>query len=104
MPRARLSRLLPALLLLAAVYVALRQNAFGDHGLKRVRPIQQHALSVVEPDSPPQYSRRIVAVGDLHGDYPNALRVLQLADVVDSAGNWTGKVDLFVQTGDIIDR
>jgi hypothetical protein len=50
------------------------------------------------------FSRRIVAVGDLHGDYPNALKVLKMTDVVDDDGNWTGKVDWFVQTGDIIDR
>lgn len=47
--------------------------------------------------------RRIVAVGDLHGDYTNALKVLQMSNVVDAHGNWTGDVDVFVQTGDIID-
>lgn len=49
-------------------------------------------------------SRRIVAVGDLHGDSGNALKVLQMAGVVDEHGTWTGDVDFFVQTGDIIDR
>lgn len=51
-----------------------------------------------------QYVRRMVAVGDLHGDYDNALKVFQMADVVDANGSWTGNVDYFVQTGDIIDR
>ncbi|KAK1231567.1 hypothetical protein PQX77_005301 [Marasmius sp. AFHP31] len=50
------------------------------------------------------YTRHIVAVGDLHGDFPNAMRVLQFSGVVDDYGNWTGNVDFFVQTGDIIDR
>ncbi|KAK7033246.1 adenylate cyclase [Favolaschia claudopus] len=50
------------------------------------------------------YTRHIVAVGDLHGDYGNAQKVLEFSGVVDSAGNWTGDVDFFVQTGDIIDR
>lgn len=50
------------------------------------------------------YTRRIVAVGDLHGDMPNAQRVLQMAGVVDANGDWSGEVDYFVQTGDIIDR
>lgn len=50
-----------------------------------------------------QFVRRIVAVGDLHGDYSNALKVLQMSNVVDAHGNWTGDVDVFVQTGDIID-
>ncbi|KAH9945176.1 Metallo-dependent phosphatase [Epithele typhae] len=50
------------------------------------------------------YTRRIVAVGDLHGDMPNAQEVLHMAGVVDEHGNWSGNVDFFVQTGDIIDR
>ena len=51
-----------------------------------------------------QHSTRIVAVGDLHGDIGNALKVLEMAGVVDSDGVWSGEVDIFVQTGDIIDR
>jgi len=51
-----------------------------------------------------KYSRHIVAVGDLHGDLPNARRVLKFSDVIDEFDNWSGHVDFFVQTGDIIDR
>lgn len=54
--------------------------------------------------APGRYRRRIVAVGDLHGDLPNARRVLHMANVVDKEGHWSGGVDFFVQTGDIIDR
>ncbi|GAW09713.1 Metallo-dependent phosphatase [Lentinula edodes] len=50
------------------------------------------------------FTRHIVAVGDLHGDLPNALRVLRFSKVIDNVGNWSGAVDFFVQTGDIIDR
>ncbi|KAJ4480002.1 Metallo-dependent phosphatase-like protein [Lentinula aciculospora] len=50
------------------------------------------------------FTRHIVAVGDLHGDLPNALRVLRFSQVVDGDGNWAGNVDFFVQTGDIVDR
>ncbi|KAF7966135.1 hypothetical protein HWV62_39954 [Athelia sp. TMB] len=50
------------------------------------------------------FSRSIIAVGDLHGDFENAFKVLQMANVVDSHGDWTGEVDFFVQTGDIVDR
>lgn len=47
---------------------------------------------------------RIIAVGDLHGDIGNAQKVLEMARVINSDGNWSGEVDVFVQTGDIIDR
>jgi len=61
--------------------------------------------SEVTTDEPrPRFTRRIVAVGDIHGDLYNAGRVLQMAGVVDEDGNWSGNVDVFVQTGDIIDR
>ncbi|KAG8892953.1 hypothetical protein FRC01_013857, partial [Tulasnella sp. 417] len=46
----------------------------------------------------------IVAVGDLHGDYPNMMTVLKMAKVVSENGTWTGNVDYLVQTGDIVDR
>ncbi|KAL1739079.1 Metallo-dependent phosphatase-like protein [Schizophyllum fasciatum] len=55
-------------------------------------------------DAPPSFKRHIVAVGDLHGDLPNALKVLKFSGVIDEAGDWTGIPDFFVQTGDIIDR
>lgn len=51
-----------------------------------------------------RFRRHIVAVGDLHGDLGNARKVLQFSGVVDEDGDWTGDVDFFVQTGDIIDR
>lgn len=50
------------------------------------------------------FSRHIVAVGDLHGDLPNARRVLKFSNVIDDSGDWSGEVDFLVQTGDIIDR
>lgn len=50
------------------------------------------------------FKRHIVAVGDLHGDLPNARKVLKFSGVVDDEWNWSGNVDVFVQTGDIIDR
>lgn len=57
-----------------------------------------------DADPRPRFKRRIIAVGDIHGDLVNAHRVLQMANVVDEDGFWTGNVDVLVQTGDIIDR
>jgi hypothetical protein len=50
------------------------------------------------------FTRRIVAVGDLHGDFGNSFKVLRMANVIDDDGDWSGDVDYFVQTGDIVDR
>jgi len=47
---------------------------------------------------------RIVAVGDLHGDYDGYLATLQSAGLVNRRGRWIGGDAHLVQTGDIPDR
>ncbi len=47
---------------------------------------------------------RIVAIGDLHGDYENYLAVLRIAGLIDKRGKWSGGKTHLVQTGDIPDR
>ncbi|KAI0749773.1 Metallo-dependent phosphatase [Daedaleopsis nitida] len=72
----------------------------------RLLPGQHHHVPVATnpQHAQGQFTMKIVAVGDLHGDMPNAKEVLQMAGVVDENGDWSGNVDFFVQTGDIIDR
>jgi hypothetical protein len=48
--------------------------------------------------------RRIVAVGDLHGDLAAARAALQLAGAVDGRDRWQGGGLVIVQTGDLLDR
>jgi hypothetical protein len=47
---------------------------------------------------------RIVAVGDVHGDYDNLRRILHEAGIVDAGGAWNGGDAVLVQTGDYTDR
>ncbi len=47
---------------------------------------------------------RIVAIGDLHGDYENYMATLSAAGLVDKKGKWIGGSTHLVQTGDIPDR
>ncbi|KAJ3085600.1 hypothetical protein HK102_014017 [Quaeritorhiza haematococci] len=48
--------------------------------------------------------QRIVAVGDLHGDFQSAVDVLRNAGIIDREENWVGGKTIFVQNGDIVDR
>lgn len=57
-----------------------------------------------EPIPDGQFTRHIVAVGDLHGDLVNMKKVLKMSGVLNETGDWSGNVDFFVQTGDMIDR
>jgi hypothetical protein len=47
---------------------------------------------------------RIVAIGDLHGDYENYLAALRAAGLIDRKDKWAGGATHLVQTGDIPDR
>ena len=47
---------------------------------------------------------RIVAVGDVHGDFGQFVKALRAAQVIDENNDWTGGKTHLVQTGDVLDR
>jgi hypothetical protein len=47
---------------------------------------------------------RVVAIGDVHGDYENFTRILRSADLIDGEDGWTGGKTHLIQTGDVLDR
>lgn len=47
---------------------------------------------------------RIVAIGDLHGDYDKFADMLRNAGLIDARNNWTGGATHLVQLGDVPDR
>lgn len=47
---------------------------------------------------------RVVAVGDVHGDYDQFVAVLRSAGLIDADAKWSGGKAHLVQTGDILDR
>ena len=48
--------------------------------------------------------RRIVAFGDVHGDYQRFVELLRTAGLVDAKNSWTGGDTHLVLTGDFVDR
>ena len=48
--------------------------------------------------------QRIVAIGDVHGDYDQFVDVLRTAGLIDEKGKWSGGKTHLVQTGDVLDR
>ncbi|KAF9267872.1 Metallo-dependent phosphatase [Marasmius fiardii PR-910] len=120
-----LLRLSLIFILLVSVYLHVTHNGHDHHLLATTHSTSLYALTAQhlhlhfetlsklvsqcgshldEESEPREFTRHIVAVGDLHGHFPNALKVLQFSGVVDEFGNWTGNADFFVQTGDMIDR
>src|SRR5687768_1332444 len=47
---------------------------------------------------------RIVAVGDLHGDFAVWTAIARDAGLIDAKGRWAGGTTILVQAGDITDR
>lgn len=47
---------------------------------------------------------RVVAIGDLHGDYGRYIEVMKSAGLINDKGKWSGGETHLVQTGDITDR
>jgi hypothetical protein len=47
---------------------------------------------------------RIVAIGDVHGDYGQFVKALQTGELVDDQLHWKAGKTHFVQTGDVFDR
>lgn len=65
-------------------------------------------LALAVPSARPQDTfqnvSRIVAIGDVHGDYNQFVSLLQTADVVDRKTKWSGGKTHLVQVGDVLDR
>ena len=66
------------------------------------------ALLGVSPATAAQDSwsgvEKIVAIGDVHGDYDAFARLLQAAGLIDENHDWAGGAAHLVQTGDVLDR
>lgn len=54
--------------------------------------------------APGHAQQRIVAVGDLHGDYAAYVAILRAARLIDEREHWSGANAILVQTGDVSDR
>lgn len=61
-------------------------------------------LAVVAFSAAASAAPRVVAVGDLHGDFIAWRAIAHAAGLVDAAGRWTGGRTILVQTGDVVDR
>lgn len=53
---------------------------------------------------PQPAQQRIVAIGDLHGDFEAWRAIAAAAGLADSKGRWTGGNATLVQMGDVVDR
>lgn len=69
-----------------------------------VSAIMLAASPLTAQPAKPAAPGRIVAVGDLHGDYGAWIDIARGAGLIDAGNHWAGGRTTFVQTGDIVDR
>ena len=50
-----------------------------------------------------EHKRRIV-VGDIHGELEGFIEIIRDAGLIDDRDHWSGRDDILIQTGDVIDR
>ena len=82
-------------------------EGFATRRLARAIEIATWALlAVILSIAPPAFAQqqRIVAVGDLHGDYDAWTTIARASGLVDAKGGWAGGKTILVQMGDITDR
>jgi len=48
--------------------------------------------------------KRVVAVGDIHGDYNKLVKILRHAKLINRHNKWIARNTIFIQVGDLIDR
>jgi len=61
-------------------------------------------IASASPSSAAPAAQRIIAVGDLHGDYQAWMTIATAAGLVDRSGHWAGGRTTLVQLGDVLDR
>ncbi|KAL8129034.1 hypothetical protein V2J09_018189 [Rumex salicifolius] len=81
-------------------------DASSNHKYNNPTELKPIVVSGNPPTLVSAPGRRIVAVGDLHGDISKARLALNMAGVLSADGEdlWTGKETVLVQLGDILDR
>lgn len=71
----------------------------GDTKARPTGTVRMQPIPTRYPDA-----RRIVAIGDVHGDLDATRRALRLAGAIDDGDRWVGGSLVVVQTGDQLDR
>ena len=72
--------------------------------LRQILVVLALSLTLVISSASAQAPTRLVAVGDIHGDFDAFVGILQQAGLIDSKLHWSGKNATLVQTGDMLDR
>lgn len=82
-----------------------KQHGGGDDGsfINSIKDIKK-MCNLVDFTGVLPKARRIIVIGDIHGDYDSAINCLKIAGVIDDDIKWIGEDTHIVQVGDQVDR
>ena len=85
-------------------YNNIVKEAFQNDDFKTIWQEQCAKYNIKEQPSILPAVKRIIVIGDLHGDIKTTIDSLKISKVIDHNNNWIGKDTVIVQVGDQIDR
>lgn len=62
------------------------------------------SVALASSSDPDQTPDRVVAVGDIHGEFEGFTSILRASELIDDSNRWIGGTAILVQTGDYMDR
>jgi len=79
-----------------------------DNDLNKLNTIIHWKNTLISKGDPAETAdypyKRVVAVGDIHGDYAKLVKILRHAKLINNKNEWIGYDAMLVQIGDLIDR
>ncbi|KAK4704052.1 hypothetical protein P7C70_g2160, partial [Phenoliferia sp. Uapishka_3] len=69
-----------------------------------IRPISHSSQNPIQSTPNGAFQKRVIVVGDIHGDLSHATRLLRTVGLLNLKSEWVGGEAILVQTGDIVDR
>ena len=84
--------------------MSVRAAAYRIQRIVRTAALALAGLALFASPAAAQRAQRVVAVGDLHGDYDVWIAIARAAGLIDQQNHWSGGTATLVQLGDVTDR
>lgn len=82
----------------------VQEKATDQEKASAVQNASSQQIAPIEGEFRLPGAERVIAIGDLHGDFAATEKAFRLAGAIDASGRWSGGELAVVQTGDQLDR
>ena len=85
-------------------FIKMKETFKNTDDFKEIWKAQCSKYNIANQPSILPPAKRIIVIGDIHGDLKNTIQILKLAKVINDELKWIGGETIVVQVGDQIDR